>query len=298
MRRREQDGFTLVELLVTLAILGALATIALRSVQGIEDRTRYETTVHRLEDIRTALLGPSRTLPTQSSAGGLLADTGRFLDEAVTDPSMRLRDLLQQPPGVASSALRTAPDHPDIKLAVGWRGPYLMLPPGSSSEVVEDGWGNPIVALLDAGTGCWSLVSSGQDGVVGSGAGYDADISLVLPRDANTATLSGSVLITWTTGSPQNPTIEVVLFEPDAATGLVSDLHYPSTAPETATGLTTFAFQFPLGAGATPGPRVVRAYLSGTNPQPPGGSLVVTSRAVSIDLLSGAQTLNLEISGP
>ena len=49
-------GFTLVELLVVLLILVILAGIAVQSLEGVEDQTRYQATQRGMQNIEDALI--------------------------------------------------------------------------------------------------------------------------------------------------------------------------------------------------------------------------------------------------
>jgi general secretion pathway protein G len=53
--RRDPDGFTLIEVLVVVMILGILATIVAVKTSGYGERTRIETTRATIENIKTAI---------------------------------------------------------------------------------------------------------------------------------------------------------------------------------------------------------------------------------------------------
>ena len=84
-----QQGFTLLEIVLVLFLLGLMASSTLFLTQGVEDQTKYDETKHRLKMIRTAIIGDSsRTINGHPEVSGFAADMGR-LPEC-------LRELLSQ----------------------------------------------------------------------------------------------------------------------------------------------------------------------------------------------------------
>ncbi len=66
------SGMTLIELLIVLGIMAALATVALTALDGMGDRTRADTTRSRLDAIEEAIVGDGR------SPGRFISDMGRL----------------------------------------------------------------------------------------------------------------------------------------------------------------------------------------------------------------------------
>src|ERR1700687_398247 len=54
-RRYNQDGFTLIEIMVVILILGLLATIVVQSLRGAADKAKKVKTQADLAEIKTAL---------------------------------------------------------------------------------------------------------------------------------------------------------------------------------------------------------------------------------------------------
>jgi general secretion pathway protein G len=54
-RRYNQDGFTLIEIMVVILILGLLATIVVQSLRGAADKAKHVKTQADLAEIKTAL---------------------------------------------------------------------------------------------------------------------------------------------------------------------------------------------------------------------------------------------------
>ncbi|MCA8953844.1 MAG: prepilin-type N-terminal cleavage/methylation domain-containing protein [Planctomycetes bacterium] len=250
-----QRGFTLVELLVVITLLAGLATIAVRSLATVQDRAHFEATQRLLADCRAAIVGGG---PVE---GGFLADLGR-LPQVV--PGNPLTELVSKQDSVPASQLVTDAVDPEITLAVGWRGPYLDLPPGTDpNAALFDEFGNPLEVVVD--TGRWLLRSLGADGMVG-GTGFDQDVTLALIdvpsgiRRTRTE-LGGTVTLETDPGFGTDLRVTVFVYEPDPASGGLRARSTNATAVDPSTFPATFTYAF-LGADATtPGRRVLRAYV-------------------------------------
>jgi len=150
-------GMTLVELLVVLAILALLTTVAVTSTDVLMGQGRYEATQRTLAEIRRAVIddgslggGNSGTL------AGFVVDMGR--------PPTSLDELLAAPTRFALHRVwgfDSAGDGIDVQLAGGWHGPYVRLGPGQ--EALRDGWGRDLVFELTGG-GVLTIFSKGADG--------------------------------------------------------------------------------------------------------------------------------------
>ncbi|RMG16941.1 MAG: hypothetical protein D6731_04920 [Planctomycetota bacterium] len=118
--------FTLVELLIVVFLLAAVAATAVSVLDGADEQLRYDDTRARLSALRVAILGDERP-EGRARASGFVADVGRL--PATID------ELLARPPSVAAF---------DPAFGFGWRGPYLALPPqrAGSPPRYPDGFGN------------------------------------------------------------------------------------------------------------------------------------------------------------
>ena len=138
--RRSQGGFTLIELMVVILIIGLLATIVVQSLRGATDKAKRVKAEADISEIKTAL--------------------DRYYLDVGSYPSSEQ----------GLQALVTAPNAAGVSQRGGgggdYQGPYLeKLPP--------DPWGNLYVYQSD-GNG-YVLKSYGADGVEG-GTGKNADI--------------------------------------------------------------------------------------------------------------------------
>ena len=162
--KHQMQGFTLVELVVVLAILIALATVAVSSLEGVQDQTRYSATQQGLQNIEDAVLGPANQLSPQGVplVTGFVADIGRVPVATLINGISQPQELWDNPNnlnpfGVYPAAIANIPggtaglapagdEDPAVFVACGWRGPYLRL--GIGQTTLTDGWGNPY-DLLD-----------------------------------------------------------------------------------------------------------------------------------------------------
>jgi prepilin-type N-terminal cleavage/methylation domain-containing protein len=283
-------GFTLVEMLVVIVILAIVTTIAVRSIDTLQDQGRFDGTRQGLREIDEAVAGVPGQLKPDGTAliTGFVADMGRLPAVIVGEP---LQELWVKPPASGLFTIVAAPSDPEVLVETGWRGPYLRLGPGTAS--LRDGWGNPFVVRAPdgttppAGAPIAAVASLGADNTAG-GTEYDGDLDVkfeqtapALNRWSGSLTVEVVVFSASSMGPPGNPqvadgNVEIKYFGPNG-TGAVVELTSGSLVPS-GTGPVTYTF-----TGVPVGPRVVRAY-QGTLPTiyrslptrvvvPPGGSL-------------------------
>lgn len=137
---RLQQGFTLLEMIVVLVIIGLIMGLVGPRLFGQADRAKVQTAETQVRMLRGALQT-------------MRLDIGRF-------PSSE----------EGLSLLVEAPQ--DSKIARRWHGPYL------EEGVPNDPWGAPFQYRLEPnGSQPFTLYSFGSDGKQG-GEGDDADIGL------------------------------------------------------------------------------------------------------------------------
>jgi prepilin-type N-terminal cleavage/methylation domain-containing protein len=123
--RRDKTGFSLIEMIVAIAILavlaGAMAPLALQTI----DRSRADTTISRQKIIYRAILGDPL-----APGSGFLSDIGRLPGADLSELTLRgaLPIYLIQAGGVG----------------MGWRGPYLLEGVDIATGKPLDGWGMPM----------------------------------------------------------------------------------------------------------------------------------------------------------
>jgi general secretion pathway protein G len=136
-RRSHAGGFTLIEILLVLAILLMLATVAIVAVGGIREGARVDTTKVLVQEVENALDTYSMQIghyPTEEEGG--------------------LKALIEKP------------NFSDEKLAEKWRGPYIKTE-------ARDSWNNALNYQVVTGSASenggkgyklWSNGPDGQDG--------------------------------------------------------------------------------------------------------------------------------------
>lgn len=134
--RRRQKGFTMVELMAMLIIIGLLATGVVIRVAGRIDDARVTTTESNLRSLHNAV-------------NQFQMDTGRWPSE-----ELGLTELIEEPTDVRN-----------------WRGPYL-----EQTELPVDAWGNEFYYERYPESGRpFVIISYGADGEPG-GEDLDADL--------------------------------------------------------------------------------------------------------------------------
>jgi prepilin-type N-terminal cleavage/methylation domain-containing protein len=162
-----QKGFTLVEMLVTLFIIGIMGTVAGGIYLSSEEAKGYEATAEIMNEIKAAILGQYTPRIRGQCISGYVADMGNLppLDENGQPVSLWQRGKL--PARRYDEAAR---------IHVGWDGPYIEAP---ESGFLTDGWGGGIL-FQRQGKGL-VITSYGSDGKLG-GHGYARDIVMSIEQ--------------------------------------------------------------------------------------------------------------------
>ncbi|MGE3165121.1 MAG: prepilin-type N-terminal cleavage/methylation domain-containing protein [Planctomycetota bacterium] len=262
-RPETQSGVTLVELMVVLLILAALAGAAVLSTEHIVDQTRDDQTRRTLTSIEQAVIGRPGLIDAsgQHWIQGFVADMGRlpraFGDAPVLpeDPRVQLQELWVPPmdPG-AAFAIESPPGDLGVQLAAGWRGPYLQLPYGVAE--LRDAYGNGFVLRRADGMTAENsdpiaeIVALGSDGEAG-GVGYATDLAVTLESALVPARYHGDVPVR-VSGVPAGEWVILRIYGPvDGSAGTVAQV-----GPLLETGGIVTA----LFADVSIGRRVLRAY--------------------------------------
>jgi len=143
-RRRLQSGYSLLEILIVVAIIGLLVTLVAPQLFGRLDQSRATTAQAQI----------------------------RMLQSALDSFRLDMRRYPSESEGL--TALIAAPGGDDGR---DWRGPYL-----DSTSVPLDPWGKPYLYQPASGSDKPALYSYGADGKPG-GDGTNADVG-VLPNAA------------------------------------------------------------------------------------------------------------------
>jgi general secretion pathway protein G len=154
--KKARSGFTMIELMAVLIILGLLFTVVAKNYVRQTDNARVTTTMANLKSLHQAVQQ-------------FKMDTGRY-----PNAEEGLNALITQPSDVT-----------------GWEpGGYL-----DTTELPRDGWGNEFVYELYPESGKPFVIKSlGADGQEG-GEGYDADLystDAVLRKGSSAAAGTGA----------------------------------------------------------------------------------------------------------
>lgn len=135
---RKSGGFTLIEIMVVIVILGVLAALVVPNVMGRTGEARMKAASVDLRAIETAL------------------DMYRMDNFVYPSSDQGLQALVSRPSGF-----------PEAK---NWNEPYLKKAP-------KDPWGNEYQYISPGSSGPYDLYSLGADGEPG-GEGEAADVSV------------------------------------------------------------------------------------------------------------------------
>lgn len=186
-----QAGFTLLELLLVVAILSSLALAATTFVENEDDQARFEETNRRLDLIHFAIVGENRPV-----YGGQALLSGYVADNGVRPGS--IADILTKPAGYDDYGLKAPkfdsdPDSATCfdnggtelsqeteKLPKGHRGSYLTT---NSAGQFLDGWGYPWDVSTSASV--MTIKSPGRNNLINpADIGYDSDMALSVDSPA------------------------------------------------------------------------------------------------------------------
>ena len=272
--RNHRAGMTLIELLIVLALMAGLATFALKSMDDMSARSRYEISRNRLENIERVITGDG------VHAGRFLSDMGRLPMVQVVDGPWADRDgIWLNELWDAPATIRAAPVPFSIApgdgfspltgtLHAGWAGPYFQPLHGR----IFDGFGNGFTSSVAVAHGSLipNVISLGRDGTLGGTDWMDLDLVVSFDHITN-ATLHVQVMGMSTQGTARVWTPVSSLF----TSGQVTNAAVALIVPDIGLDSRSIAVQSrPLSAASAtvqyedlvPGTRKVLAWATaGTN---------------------------------
>ena len=139
MNQKSEKGFTLIEIMVVMVILGLLVAIVAPNIMGRGDDARIQTAKAQMRQISTSL------------------DLYRLDNNHYPSTQQGLEALVEEPSG--------SPE------------PQNWNPDGYMNSVPEDPWGNEYQYVSPGSEGPYDLYSLGADGSEG-GDGINEDISV------------------------------------------------------------------------------------------------------------------------
>jgi len=187
-----RKAFSLIEVIIVLAIIGILAGLAVPAALRLFEVTAEETTRQEMDNIKRAILGDARKLQSSfRSDFGYIGDIGCLPDD------LRRILLNPPPPPPVLPALPTWTFDSTKQTGAGWKGPYIT---GAATgqeveEFTKDQWGNDYTYTVTGGpcppapTGMTATLTSG-----GANLGSTADdIIISIVAGETTATVRGTV---------------------------------------------------------------------------------------------------------
>ncbi len=208
-----RGGFTLLEVVIAIAVISILASMAVPYAARLIDRSREESTRTEMEGLYAAIMGDPG-IPT----AGFVGDMGRL-------PANLAQLNVQggQPAGVTGF----------LGVKRGWSGPYVN--PGFDAQgYVNDAWGT----AYDYGFPLAGQIRSrGPDRQGGAAPNYGDDI--IFPRTAQPVNINGFLLVNlyvWDNAAGQfrlNP-------QPGAMTQLNTTVYWSNNGAQA-----TYAYNLP-----------------------------------------------------
>ncbi|PCJ32736.1 MAG: hypothetical protein COA90_02070 [Gammaproteobacteria bacterium] len=143
------SGFTLLEMVLVLFLIGLMASATLMLTEGVEDQAKYDETKRRITMMRHAIVGDtSRTVNGAPEISGFVADMGRLplcLAELLTAGDSSGVNIFESPCDAAVTINSWDVDL-TTGIGTGWRGPYIyVLPERNSLLAFRDGYGNSAI---------------------------------------------------------------------------------------------------------------------------------------------------------
>ena len=168
------SGFTMMEMIIVLSIIGILASLGLKAFDNVILNMKFESTIQEMEELKKAMVGDPQAIQNDVRASfGYFGDMGSL-------PSSSLTDLITKGGQVALQVNTT------LDMVYGWNGPYLRTTfTQDANGNLTDGFGNAYVysamkTLSADGDSVYATITSYGDDGSPKGGGTAADIIIEL----------------------------------------------------------------------------------------------------------------------
>lgn len=118
----ESRGFTLIELIIIIVVLGIISTVAVAKYSDFLNESKVQSAKTEMAELKKAIVGNPSAV-----AGGRYSDVG--FEGDVGHPPAALVDLVRKPDTVAEY---------NAIARLGWHGPYID---SSGGDYLKDAWG-------------------------------------------------------------------------------------------------------------------------------------------------------------
>lgn len=158
---KRNSGFTLVELIIIILLIGVIASVAIRSLSGRVDSALYEHTKKEMDQLALAISGDPHV-----HKKGIRSDFGYIGDVGAIPPNINA--LYQNPGGYASwNGPYVSNSSEDDNFAYdAWESAYLIsgtnIQSSGSGSLIEKSFGNSTNALLSNSLSGYIIDASGQ----------------------------------------------------------------------------------------------------------------------------------------
>lgn len=179
-------GFTMMEMIIVLSIIGILASLGLKAFDNVILNMKFESTIHEMEELKKAIVGDPQAIQND-----VRASFGYFGDMGSVPSSLT---ALITKGGLSALQVNTTLD-----MVYGWNGPYLRTTFSQDSNgKLTDGFGNAYVysttkTLSADGDSVYATITSyGDDGSSG-GEGTSSDIIIEIFRSDLYGSVYGNI---------------------------------------------------------------------------------------------------------
>lgn len=122
LTQRGSNGFTLIELVIIIVVLGIVSIVAVAKYSDFLNESKIQASKSELAELKRAIVGNPL-----ATAGGRYTDVG--FEGDVGHPPSSLQDLIRKPDSISSY---------NAIARLGWHGPYID---SAGAEYLKDSWG-------------------------------------------------------------------------------------------------------------------------------------------------------------